>query len=161
MGLPKTVFMYGATLAALLVGATILFGCRAEIKDVGTTDNDDILFINEVEQTDVWILPDTEANRDLPYSTPTIDELEENGQSRLSLQELGGPGMYVVHMFAAEGMYYGVYEVPLEAGYTLRFRRQDWGWMLDITDKHGKDVASLEVFGAMWAGDGGGDELDD
>ena len=155
MSLSKTIFIYTAILTVLLVGAAFLFGCRKKEPD------DDILFINEVEQTDVWILPDTEANRDLPYSTPTIDELEENGQSRLSLQALGGPGMYVVHMFAAEGMYYGVYEVPLEAGYTLKFRRQDWGWMLDVTDKHGKDVASLEVFGAMWAGDGGGDELDD
>ena len=82
------------------------------------------------------------------------------GEISLSLEALGGPGRYVIHMFDADGMYFGVNEVPLEAGYTLRFRRQDYGCVLDITNKDGKPVDSLDVFGAMWAGDGG-DDLED
>ena len=107
--------------------------------------------------TDLWILPDTEENRQLPFSTPTVDELAGGGEVSLSLEALGGPGRYAIHMFDADGMYFGVNEVPLEAGYTLRFRRQDYGCVLDITDRDGKQVDSLDVFGAMWAGDGGDD----
>ena len=155
-------------LSLLLLGASVLLltACRekepepAGSETADPTEDGEITFVNKVETTDVWILPDTEKNRDLPYSTPTIDELETDGESSLSLSSLGGPGKYVIHMFSADGMYYGADEVPLEAGYTLTFRRQDWGWALDVADRDGKLVDSLEVFGAMWAGDGGGDELD-
>ncbi|MBE6726512.1 MAG: hypothetical protein E7576_15190 [Ruminococcaceae bacterium] len=156
-------------LASLLIGAAafLLAGCRKNAPDVGVNPEtptvggaesaDEILFVNEVEKTDVWILPDTEENRDLPYSTPTVNDLEENGEIRLSLSSLGGPGTYVVHMFSEDGMYYGAAGVPIEGGYTLRFRRQDWSWTLEVSDGLGNPVGSYEVFGAMWAGDGGDD----
>ena len=153
-------------LTTLLLGASaclLLFsGCKKEEAENGPdpADSGEILFVNELAETDLWILPDTEENRQLPYSTPTVDDLARGGEVSLSLEALGGPGLYTVHMFDADGMYFGVNEVPLEAGYTLRFRRQDYGLVLDITDKDGKPVDSLDVFGAMWAGDGG-DDLED
>ncbi len=113
-----------------------------------------VTFINEVEETDVWILPDTEENRELPYSRPTIDDLALNGTSDVSLE---ADGDYVIHMFSSDGMYYGVEGVALRAGDTVRFVRQGFGCALEVTDGEGDPVSSYEVFGAMWAGDGGDD----
>ena len=113
-----------------------------------------VSFINEVEETDVWILPDTEENRKLPYSSPTIDDLALNGTSDVSLE---ADGDYVIHMFSSDGMYYGVEGVALRAGDTVRFVRQGFGFALEVTDGEGDPVSSYEVFGAMWDGDGGDD----
>ena len=157
-------------LSALLLGACacllVLSGCKKEEAETDQTpkpaDSGEIRFVNELTETDLWILPDTEENRQLPSGTPTVNDLAREGEVALSLEALGGPGLYAVHMFDADGMYFGAAEVPLEAGYTLRFRRQDYGWVLDITDRDGKPVDTLDVFGAMWAGDGGDDlELED
>ena len=113
-----------------------------------------VTFINEVEETDVWILPDTEENRKLPYSRPTIDDLALNGTSEVSLE---AEGDYVFHMFASGGMYYGVEGVALRAGGTVRFVRQGFEFALEVTGGEGNPVSSYEVFGAMFDGASGDD----
>ena len=115
-------------------------------------DGSVITFINKREETDVWILPDTDENRKLSlWGTPTIKALGEGKQAELSLSALGGPGMYVIHMINPDDMYYGVSEVRIEAGYTLVFRTGDWvgAYELEVRDADGETVKVYEVFGAM------------
>ena len=59
--------------------------------------------------------------------------------------------MYVIHMINPDGMYYGVSEVRIEAGYTLVFRTGDWvgAYELEVRDADGETVEIYEVFGAM------------
>jgi hypothetical protein len=115
-------------------------------------DGSVITFVNEREETDIWILPDTDENRKLSlWGAPTIDDLGEGKQAELSLSALGGPGLYVIHMINPDGMYYGVSEVRIEAGYTLVFRTGDWvgAYELEVRDADGETVKVYEVFGAM------------
>ena len=115
-------------------------------------DGSVVTFRNEVEKTDVWILPDTEENRKLSvWGTATIGGLEKDKSAEVSLFALGGPGQYLVHMITPDEMYFGVAGIKLDAGYTMRFYLADEEyhvWMLEVKDADGNAVDDLEVFGA-------------
>ncbi len=115
-------------------------------------DGSVVTFRNEVEKTDVWILPDTEENRKLSvWGTATIGGLEKDKSAEVSLFALGGPGQYLVHMITPDEMYFGVSDIKLDAGYTMRFYLADEEyhvWMLEVKDADGNAVDDLEVFGA-------------
>ena len=115
-------------------------------------DGSVVTFRNEVEKTDVWILPDTEENRKLSvWGTATIGGLEKDKSAEVSLFALGGPRQYLVHMITPDEMYFGVSDIKLDAGYTMRFYLADEEyhvWMLEVKDADGNAVDDLEVFGA-------------
>ena len=115
-------------------------------------DGSVVTFRNEVEKTDVWILPDTEENRKLSvWGTATIGGLEKDKSAEVSLFALGGSGQYLVHMITPDEMYFGVSDIKLDAGYTMRFYLADEEyhvWMLEVKDADGNAVDDLEVFGA-------------
>ena len=111
-----------------------------------------ITFINEVEETDLWILPDTAENRKLSlWGTATAADVNDGEARPITLEGFESPAQAVLHMITMDEMYFGVTDVPLADGYTLRFIADpEWPavWYLQVTDAEGAEIAMLEVFGA-------------
>ena len=111
-----------------------------------------VTFVNGArEAADVWLIPDTEANRKTSlWGKAMIPDLESDGSARISLTKMGGPGVYLLRMIDTDEMYYEANGVRIEDGYTLRLKDgEHFGAMvLEVTDASGTVVSEYEVF---WA----------
>ena len=114
-----------------------------------------ITFVNNAEEeADIWLLPDTEANRKTSlWGTATIKDLETEGERQVSLDALGGPGTYLFRAIDDDDDYYEAGGIALEDGYTvlLRVVREDGyyrGTVLEVTDGGGAPVETFDVFHA-------------
>ncbi|MBQ1356122.1 MAG: hypothetical protein IIY72_06535, partial [Solobacterium sp.] len=82
-----------------------------------------ITFVNEVTDTDVWILADTEENRKTTvWGTPAVRGLKVNTETEAQLCEPAENGLYLIRMISAGKMYFSADDVVLEDGWTIRFR---------------------------------------
>jgi hypothetical protein len=136
-----------ALLAACLLLGACLSGCTAA-KDAKPAAA--IAFVNEAEEADLWIVPDTPENRKTTvWGTATASGLGLNETAAVSLDALGGPGTYLIRMIGRRGMYYEVNGVVLEDGYTVRLRTgPGLEVTVEVTDADGETVATYEGFAA-------------
>ncbi|MCR5006573.1 MAG: hypothetical protein K6A77_11795 [Clostridiales bacterium] len=109
-------------------------------------------FVNEVEETDVWILPDTPENRKLSlWGTATMGDVKKDENRRVSLRVPADADRFLLHMITPDQMYFGVSDLPLETGCTLRFYKETdpyLVWYVEVLDADGTSQGSFEVFGA-------------
>lgn len=109
-------------------------------------------FINEAEETDVWILPDTPENRKLSlWGTPTIADIKKDETRKVSLTVPDGTDQFLVHMITPDHMYFGVGGLPLDTDSTLRFYKETdpyLVWYMEVLDADGISIGTFEVFGA-------------
>ena len=141
-------------------------GCRRTMTDASesreTSDSSDdvsaapeiaitITFINEVEKTDVWILPSTKENKKLTlWGTATLGLIDQN-EERVCPLPASENGAYVIHMITPDGIYYGVSDIPLEEVYTVRFYKETDPyivWYVAVADTIGQEIDTYEVFSA-------------
>lgn len=114
-----------------------------------STADASITFRNHAEEADVWILPhEKDFIKNPKWGEPTIKGHKKDEVTPLSLEELGGPGNYIVRVIDANDMFYVVDEVPLEDGYTLWFNGGDtlMETTIEVTDTKGKVVYSHHAF---------------
>lgn len=137
-----------------LIGS-LLFGCGkkeqlpAENPEPAPESGAAIVFVNGLEQADVWILPETEKNlKTTAWGTATIAKLETDGEQRLSLDALGGPGVYILRMIDENGMYYAANGVTLADGYTVRIGsgEEPMSALVEVTDASGAAVETCSAF---------------
>ena len=109
-----------------------------------------ITLINEVEETDIWILPDTKENRKLSvWGTATLPAVKLNEERVGSISAAEGQGTYLLHMITPDHIYYGVSDIPLEEGYTIRFYIDTdpiKTWYVEVKNANNKKVGTYEVF---------------
>ncbi len=139
---------------------SLLFGCTAkktepgdpapEKPDPASDGGGAVVFVNGLKEADIWILPETEKNlKTTVWGTATIAKLPTDGEQRLSLDALGGPGAYILRMIDTNGMYYAVNGISLEDGYTLHIRAGEdpMAPALEVTDAEGAAVETYSGFG--------------
>ena len=108
-----------------------------------------VTFINEVQEAQIWILPQTEENlKTSLWGTATFN-LREGEQAVLDLEAAGGPGIYIFRVIDADEGYYEANDIYLEDGYTLRFT--DYGGhpfdsVLEVTDAGGNLLMQEPTF---------------
>ncbi len=114
-----------------------------------------VTFINEVTDTDIWILADTEGNRKTTvWGTPAVRGLITGAETEVQLCEPAESGRYLIRMISAKKMYFSADDVVLQDGWTVRFRAGEYvndnpvSWALEVTDVNGNPVETYEVFGA-------------
>ena len=137
-------------LALFAAGCTREEEPAPEVPAAGT-----VIFVNEVTDTDVWILAGTEENRKTTvWGTPAVRGLKVNTETEAQLCEPAENGLYLIRMISAGKMYFSADDVALEDGWTMRFRVGEYyndnpvSWVLEVTDTEGNPVETYEVFGA-------------
>ena len=146
-----------AACGVLTLSALVWWGCRTKEPAPETTsvlyagEGPSITVVNELKESDFWILPDTEANRKTSlWGKAAIAGLGLNETCRLSLTALGGPGDYHLRAITPDGMYFSASGVTLEDGYVLTLKNGGFvgAYLLEVADADGVLVETYQVFGA-------------
>ena len=115
-----------------------------------TADSRTVTFVNDVQDADVWILPQTQENlKTTLWGTATISKVK-TGESRVSpLCQPGEDGLYLFRMIDTDRFYYSVNGVVLKADWTMQIKGETpRSVTLEVTDEHGVLNSTYEVFAA-------------
>ena len=137
-----------------LLALTVLCGCTEKEQDnmetTGITSDKTVTVINGVSDADVWILPDTEANRKTSlWGTATVSKIRTGESRQAPLCEPGDGGLYLLRMIDADGFYYSASGVTLGDGYTVRISENELRAVTaEVADENGVILNTYEVFSA-------------
>ena len=114
-----------------------------------------VTFLNNVEEADIWILPQTEDNlKTSLWGTPTFSKMIIGDQKTCTVSD-EGTGRYIVRIIDCDQAFYAASDVVLNDGYMIRFETDETKYDASITvlNKNGAIVSSNEnvfegVFGA-------------
>ena len=148
----KNAFCIAICLLALL----LLFGCRAkkrtdeEPTNTEPADKQSVTFVNSVEDADVWILPETEANlKTTLWGTATVSGAKAGESCRAPLCEPGDNGHYLFRMIDTDHFYYSADGITLEDGWTLEIKGDDLhSVVLEVADRDGVLTGAYHVLAA-------------
>lgn len=114
-----------------------------------------ISFQNEVEEADVWLLPQTEENlKTTLWGTPSAGALEKGASAELTLTNPGYAEAWLVRIIDRNKAYYSAQDLKLEDGYTVVFKSEGskFDAVIEVHDTNGNLVSSAEAFtGALGA----------
>ena len=140
-----------AIIAAVCIVALLLCSCRAKEQSKPEPPvTQTVTFRNGVKDADVWILPDTEANRKTTvWGTATAAKVKTGEDREAPLCDPGDNGLYLFRMIDTDSFYYSASGIELKAGWTMRLTGEDLHSItLAVTDENGALQRSYEVFAA-------------
>ena len=108
-----------------------------------------VSFRNEVEEADVWILPQTEENlKTSLWGAPGLPALGVGEAAELTLMNPEYAEAWLVRIIDSEKAYYSARDLTLEDGYTLVFRSEGakFDAVLEVLDQDGTLVFTAEAF---------------
>ena len=141
--------------ACALIGA-LLCGCGKTEQTVPADPKPSpesgaaIVFVNGLEQADVWILPETEKNlKTTVWGTATVSKVKTDESRQAELCEPGVDGLYLFRMIDTDSFYYSANGISLEDGWTVEIKENDLNnYSLEVRDKNGKTQKTYDVFSA-------------
>ena len=107
-----------------------------------------VTFVNEVEEADIWILPQTEENlKTSLWGTATVSKLKAGEKKAVSVND-NGDGQFIVRIIDVGGAYYAASGVSLQNGYTIRFKTEDamYESAIEVVDENGVLLFSKQAF---------------
>ena len=127
-----------------------LSGCKKEneetVKKVSETI--EITFINETEEaTDVWVLPNIEANRKTSiWGKAMIGKLPVGSEDKV-IVEKQEEDSYLLRVIDKDQLYYEANDIIIKEGYTLKLILDSESFVasLEVTDETG-NTQTYEVF---------------
>ena len=137
-----------------------LFACQkqeeAKPEDTETSTTGEMMkirFVNEVEDTDLWILPQTEKNlKTSLWGTATVAMLKKEDAIEVAIEETSDH-LYILRLIDQRGALYSANDFELHDGDTIVFDAIDDDFVrarLTLLDKEGKEVKVAEdVFEGM------------
>ena len=135
-----------------LVTISLFCGCNTtkESETMMTTADRTITLINSVNEANIWVLPDTEANRKTTlWGTATAGNLQTGSSCQAGIDKPGDDGLYLFRMIDTEHWYYSSENIVLEDGWTLEIKQESKQvYVIEVTDKEGTLNATYEVFAA-------------
>ena len=108
-----------------------------------------VSFQNEVEEADIWLLPQTEENlKTSLWGTPSAGALEKGASAELTLTNPEFAEAWLVRIIDRDKAYYSAQDLKLEDGYTVVFKREGskFDAVIELHDASGAVVFSAEAF---------------
>ena len=108
-----------------------------------------ISFQNEVEEADVWLLPQTEENlKTSLWGTPSAGALEKGASAELALTNPEYAEAWLVRIIDRNKAYYSAQDLQLEDGDTVVFKSEGskFDAVIELHDASGAVVFSAEAF---------------
>ena len=129
----------------------VLFSCKNEdgesdmkVKETKPEKTVSVTFVNDVEEADIWILPQTEENlKTTLWGTASVSGLKagEKAGVEVSAQD---DGKYIVRIIDADKAYYSANDMILGDSGTVRFQTGDTKYEAEIVslDRSGSVLSS-------------------
>ena len=108
-----------------------------------------VTFQNEVEEADVWLLPQTEENlKSSLWGTPSAGALEKGASAELTLTNPEYAEAWLVRIIDRNKAYYSAQDLKLEDGYTVVFKSEGskFDAVIEVHDASSAVVFSAEAF---------------
>ena len=108
-----------------------------------------VSFQNEVEEADVWVLPQTEENRKTSlWGTPSAGKLGLGETAELSLTNAENAEAWLVRIIDVDKAYYSAQDLKLEDGCTVVFKSEGskFDAVIEVQDQNGAVVYTAEAF---------------
>ena len=108
-----------------------------------------ISFQNEVEEADIWLLPQTEENlKTSLWGTPSAGALEKGASAELALTNPEYAEAWLVRIIDRGKAYYSARDLKLEDGYTVVFKSEGskFDAVIEVHDANDTVVFSAEAF---------------
>ena len=108
-----------------------------------------VTFRNEVEEADVWFLPQTEENQKTSlWGTPSAAALGVGDSAELTLTNPENTEAWLVRIIDDDKAYYAAQDLELEDGYTVVFRSEGskFDAVIEVLDQTGAVVCTAEAF---------------
>ena len=108
-----------------------------------------VSFQNEVEEADVWLLPQTEENlKTSLWGTPSAGALEKGESVELTLTNPGYAEAWLVRIIDRNKAYYSAQDLKLEDGYTVVFKSEGskFDAVIEVQDPSGAVIFSAKAF---------------
>ena len=141
------------TAALFVIASILLISCETnqgenEMKKNSKPNNPvSVTFINDVEQADIWILPQTkEILRTTVWGKSTISKLKSGEEKTVSLNDT--EGKFIVRIIDRNSAYYAADEITLRDGYKIHFKTEDTKYesTIDIVDTNENTLLSKNAF---------------
>ena len=115
-----------------------------------------VSFVNEVEEADIWILPQTEDNlKTTLWGPASVGALAAGETSEVCLQKLYDGQLWMIRIIDRDHGYYAAQDLELEDGYTIVFKSEDSKYeaLIEVLDPDGSVIYSKDAFtGVLGAG---------
>lgn len=135
-----------------LIALALFCSCNTtkESETMATTADRNITIVNSVHEADIWVLPDTEANRKTTlWGTATAGKVSTDEARQAGIDKPGDNGQYLFRMIDTDKWYYSSENLVLEEGWTLEIKQESKHvYVIEVADKDGTLKASYEVFAA-------------
>ena len=108
-----------------------------------------VSFQNEVEEADVWLLPQTEENlKTSRWGTPIAGALEKGASAELTLTNPEYAEAWLVRIIDRNKAYYSAQDLQLGDGYTVVFKSEGskFDAVIEVHDANGNLVFSAKAF---------------
>ena len=108
-----------------------------------------VTFQNEVEEADVWVLPQTEENRKSSlWGTPSAEKLGPGESVELSLTQAQNAEAWLIRIIDDEKAFYSAQDLKLEDGFALIFKSEGskFDAVIEVQDQNGTVVYTAEAF---------------
>lgn len=108
-----------------------------------------VSFQNEVEEADVWLLPQTEENlKTSLWGTPSAGALGKGESAELTLMNPEYAEAWLVRIIDRNKAYYSAQDLKLEDGYTVIFKSEGskFDAVIEVHDASGNLVFSAKAF---------------
>lgn len=108
-----------------------------------------VTFRNEVEEADVWLLPQTGENQKTSlWGTPSAAALGVGEAAELSLTNPENAEAWLVKIIDDDKAHYAAQDLKLEDGYTLVFKSEGskFDAVIEVQDQTGAVIDSAEAF---------------
>ena len=108
-----------------------------------------VSFQNEVEEADVWLLPQTEENlKTSLWGTPSAGALGKGESAELTLTNPEYAEAWLVRIIDRDKAYYSAQDLQLEDGYTVVFKSEGskFDAVIEVQDASGNLVFSAKAF---------------
>lgn len=132
----------------LLMLMMLFCGCNTEGNNMESAKTGTVTVISGLTDADMWILPDTEANRKTSlWGTATAAQVKTGESRPVSLCEPGDGGRYLLRVIDADEFYYSADGVVLQDGWTVTITETDlMSAAAEVADENGVLQHTYDVF---------------
>ena len=140
----------GVLIAIFFIMLLSLCSCKSPKDNNEIVKHSKINFINNVNDADIWILPDTEKNRKTTLWGTAGASNVKKGERRVSpLCEPGDEGRYIFRMIDVDSFFYSADGIELKEDWTAEIKGDDLNSItIEVTDENGTLKNTYKVFAA-------------
>lgn len=154
MGNTKILFIVGVFLIPIIIILAVIAVIYLMGKNYQNRQQElehiEISFTNQLNESDIWIIPDTESNRKTTtWGTATLSKMKINDKkSAYIVKSIKSENSYLIRLIDVDKMFYSADAVIINNNDSIIIKKgnEPMSAIVEVYDSNGKINASYEMF---------------